>query len=94
MKYAIGCVVAAIIVFFAVPIIVTGNPNACQALEQRNVAKTASNIAGGSKGPIFGVINSIGQAAATGQVTSAAEANAHPNTPSDVSCTLSIWKTL
>ena len=94
MKTIIGAIVILIAVFFLVPMVVGGSTNACQALEKHNVSNTASSIAGGSSGPIYGVINTIGQAGATGQSTSMAEANAHPNTPTSVSCTISFWKSL
>lgn len=94
MKTLIGAVIVLIAVFFLVPMVVGGSTNLCQAVEQHNVSKTASNIAGGSTGPVYGVINTIGQAGATGQATSMAEANAHPNTPTSISCAVSFWKTL
>jgi cobalamin synthase len=94
MKTLIGAVIVLIAVFFLVPMVVGGSTNLCQAVEQHNVSKTASNIAGGSTGPVYGVINTIGQAGATGQATSMAETNAHPNTPTPISCAISFWKTL
>jgi len=94
MKTAIGAIIVLIAVFFIVPMAVGGSTNACQALEKHNVSNTASSIAGGSSGPVYGVINTIGQAGATGAATSTAEANAHPNTPSVISCTASYWKSL
>jgi hypothetical protein len=94
MKTLIGAVIVLIAVFFLVPMVVGGSTNLCQAVEQHNVSKTASNIAGGSSGPVYGVINTIGQAGATGQTTSMAEANAHPNTPTPISCAASFWKTI
>jgi hypothetical protein len=94
MKTLIGAVIILIAVFFLVPMAVGGSTNVCQAVEQHNVSKTASNIAGGSSGPVYGTINTIGQAGATGQATSMAEANAHPNTPTPISCAVSFWKTL
>ncbi|HUM08165.1 MAG TPA: hypothetical protein VLT37_04735 [Acidocella sp.] len=92
MKTVIGAIVILIAAFFLVPMVVGGSTNACQALEKHNVSNTASSIAGGSSGPIYGAINTIGQLGATGQATSMAEANAHPNTPTSVSCTISFWK--
>jgi hypothetical protein len=94
MKTAIGAIIVLIAVFFIVPMAVGGSTNACQALEKHNVSNTASSIAGGSSGPVYGVINTIGQAGATGQTASTTEANAHPDTPTPVSCTVSFWKTL
>jgi hypothetical protein len=94
MKTVAGAFVMLLALFFLVPMVVGGSINACQALEKHNVSKTASSIAGGSSGPIYGVINTIGQAGATGQSTSMAEANAHPNTPTTVSCTISFWRSL
>jgi hypothetical protein len=94
MKTLIGAIIVLIAVFFLVPMVVGGSTNLCQAVEQHNVSKTASSIAGGSSGPVYGVINTIGQAGATGQATSVAEANAHPNTPTPISCAVSFWKTL
>ena len=94
MKTVLGAIIILIAVFFLVPMVVGGSMNACQALEKHNVSNTASSIAGGSNGPIYGIINAIGQAGATGQAASMAEANAHPHTPTSVSCTFSFWKSL
>ena len=94
MKIIIGAIIILIALFFLVPMVVGGSTDACQALEKHNVSTTASSIAGGSSGPIYGVINTIGQAGATGQSTSMAEENAHPNTPTSVSCTISFWTSL
>ncbi len=89
-----GAIVILIALFFIVPMIAGGTTNVCQALESHNVSNAAGSIAGGKSGPVFGVINTIGQAGATGAATSTAEANAHPNTPSVISCTASYWKSL
>jgi len=96
MKTAsIGAIIIILIaVFFIVPMAVGGSTNACQALAKHNVSNTASSIAGGSSGPVYGVINTIGQAGATGQGTAAAESVDHPNTPSAISCTVSFWQSL
>jgi hypothetical protein len=94
MKAALGVIIVLIAVFFAVPMVVGGSTNACQALEKHNVSSTASSIAGGSSGPVYGVINTIGQTGATGQASAAEEANAHPDIPTPVSCTIAFWKTL
>ncbi len=94
MKIIVGAIIILIAAFFIVPLVAGGSINACKALEKYNVRTTASSIAGGSSGPVYGIINSIGQAAATGQATSMAEANAHPDTPTIVSCTVSFWKNL
>ncbi len=94
MKTVIGAVIVLIAVFFIVPMAVGGSTNACQALEKHDVSNTASSIAGGTSGPVYGVINTVGQAGATGQAASTAEANSHPDTPTSVSCTVSFWKTL
>jgi hypothetical protein len=38
------------------------------------------------------VINTVGQAGATGQTASTTEAQAHPDTPTPVACTFGYWK--
>ena len=91
MRILLGLLIIAIAVFFIVPMVAGGSTNSCQALEKYNISYAASNLAGGSSGPIYGMINSIGQASASGQITSMAEANAHPDTPTPVSCTASFW---
>lgn len=90
----IGIVVIAVAVFFIVPMAAGGSANVCQALEKHDVSNTASNIAGGKSGPVYGVINSVGQSMATGNIAAHSEANAHPNTPTSVSCAASYWKSL
>jgi hypothetical protein len=90
----IGAIVILLAVFFIVPMAVGGSTNACQALEKHNVSNTASSIAGGHSGPIYGVINTIGQAGATGQATASSEAAAHPDTPTPISCTFDFWTSL
>ncbi len=94
MRIVIGAIIILVVVFFAVPMVARGSMNACQALEKHNVSSTASNIAGGSSGPVYVVINTIGQAGATGQTAAAQETNEHPNTPTPVSCTVDFWKSL
>lgn len=94
MRLIFGAIVVLIVIFFAVPMIAGGSMNACQALEKHNISTAASNIAGGTSGPVYGVINSVGQSFATGQSTSAQEANNHPNTPTAISCTISYWQSL
>jgi hypothetical protein len=94
MKLVLGAIVVLIVIFFAVPMIAGGSMNACQALEKHNISTAASNIAGGASGPVYSVINSVGQSFATGQSTSAQEVNNHPNTPTAISCTISYWQSL
>jgi hypothetical protein len=94
MRIAIAAIVALIILYFAVPMIAGGSMNVCQAVEKHNVSTAASNIAGGTSGPVYGVINGVGQSMATGQATSAQEANDHPNTPTAISCATSYWQSL
>jgi hypothetical protein len=94
LKIVAGAIIVLIVAFFVVPMAVGGSPNACQALEKHNVSNTASSIAGGNSGVVYGVINTVGQAGATGQATSASEANSHPDTPTPVSCTVSFWESL
>lgn len=92
MKALIGAIIAVVVVFFAVPMLAGGSMNACQALERHDVSNAASSIAGSNTGIIHNVINSVGQAGATGDTASAAESQAHPNVPSPVSCTFQYWK--
>jgi len=94
LKIVAGAIILLIVVFFAVPMAVGGSTNACQALEKHNVSNTASSIAGGNSGVVYGVINTVGQAGATGQAAATTESVSHPNTPTPVSCTVSFWETL
>jgi hypothetical protein len=94
MRYVLGVFIVAVVVFFAVPVFMGGNANICQGLEQYNVRTSAANIAGGTTGPVYGVINGVGQSVATGQAPTTTEANEHPNTPTPISCAISFWKTL
>ncbi|HTQ71212.1 MAG TPA: hypothetical protein VMH92_06930 [Acidocella sp.] len=90
----IGVVIVALAVFFLVPMIAGGSANVCQALEKHDVSKAASDIAVGTSGPVYGVINAVGQSMATGTLAATAEANDHPNTPTAVSCAASYWKSM
>jgi hypothetical protein len=92
MKGLIGAIILVVVVFFAVPMVASGTTNTCQALEQHDVSKTATNVAGSNTGIIHNVINTVGQAGATGDTASATESQEHPNTPTVVSCTASYWK--
>jgi len=92
MKAVIGAIIVVVVLFFAVPMIAAGTTNTCQALESHSVSDTASNIAGSNTGIVHNVINTVGQAGATGQTATATEAEAHPNTPSTVSCTADYWR--
>ncbi len=94
MRGLIGVIVVIIVAFFAVPMVAQGTTNTCQALERHDVSNTATSIAGSNTGVVHNVINSVGQAAATGGVASTAEAQDHPNSPTTVSCTYSYWKSL
>lgn len=94
MKIASAIIAILVVLFFIVPMLVGGSVNVCQALEQHNVSKTASSIAGGTSGPVYGVINTIGQAGATGQTKSAMQANIHPGLPTAFGCTVSFWQSL
>jgi hypothetical protein len=94
MKIALAVIIALAALFFVVPMVVGGSANVCQALEQHNVSRTASSIAGGSSGPVYGVINTIGQAGATGQAETSMQAAAHPNAPTPISCAVSFWASL
>lgn len=94
MKIAAAVIAALAVLFFIVPMLAGGSANACQALEQHNVSKTASSIAGSTNGPVYGVINSIGQAGATGHTEAAMQANAHPGLPAAIGCTVAFWQSL
>jgi hypothetical protein len=92
MKAIIGAIIVVVVLFFAVPMIAGGTTDTCKALESQSVSNTATSVAGNNTGVIHNVINSVGQAGATGQAATATEAQAHPNTPSTVSCTADYWK--
>jgi hypothetical protein len=76
MRGILAIIILIVIVFFAVPMVSEGTTNTCQALEKHNVSATATNIAGSNTGVVHNVINSVGQAGATGQVA----------------CTVNYWK--
>jgi hypothetical protein len=90
----IGAVIVLVVLFFAVPVIAGGSTNICQDVESHNVSKTASSIAGGSSGPVYGVINSVGQMGATGNTEQAKQSMQNPNTPSVVGCAGAWWQSL
>jgi hypothetical protein len=94
MKILVSAIVALVIVFFAVPILVGGSTNVCQDVEVHNVKTTASNITGTNSGPMYNVINSVGQIGATGNAEQAKQDNLHPNVPSVVSCSAAFWQSL
>jgi hypothetical protein len=90
----LGVIAMLVILFFAVPVIAGGSTNICQDVESHNVSKTASNITGTSSGPMYNVINSVGQVGATGNVEKAKQSSDNPNTPSVVSCAGAWWQSL
>ena len=94
MKIAAGVIVLLVAIFFIVPMVAGGSTNICQALEKHNVSDTASSIAGGQSGPVYGVINSVGQSMATGNTEANKQASEHPSTPTPVSCAASYWQSL
>jgi hypothetical protein len=94
MRVAAGIIVVLVVLFFTVPMVVGGSADSCQALEKHNVSNTASSVAGGSSGPVYGVINTVGQAGATGQGQAAKQSVDHPNLPSGVGCTVAFWQSL
>jgi hypothetical protein len=94
MKVTTGIIAILVAVFFIVPMMIGGSPNVCQALEKHNVSKTASSIAGGTSGPVYGIINTVGQAGATGQTEANLQADAHPQMPATIGCTFSFWQSL
>jgi hypothetical protein len=92
MKAIIGAIIVVVVLFFAVPMIASGTTNTCQALESHSVSDTASSVAGSNTGIVHNVINTVGQAGATGQAASATESQEHPDTPTGISCTADYWK--
>jgi hypothetical protein len=94
MKIAASIIIVLVAIFFIVPMVAGGSANVCQALEKHNVSSTASNVAGGTSGPVYGVINGVGQSMATGNTEAAKQANDHPDTPTPVSCAASYWQSL
>jgi hypothetical protein len=90
----LGAIVVLVILFFAIPVMASGSTNICQDVESHNVSKTASNIAGGSSGTMYNVINSVGQVGATGNIEKAKQSSDNPNTPSVVSCAGAWWQSL
>ena len=94
MRGILAVIVLIIVVFFVVPMAAEGTTNTCKALEKVTVSNAATNIAGSSTGVVHNVINSVGQAGATGSVASQNAAEDHPNTPSPVTCTFEYWQKL
>lgn len=87
-------VVAAAALFFVVPLITQNTGNECQALEKYNASNAARSVTGSATGPIYGMLSGLARSVATGELASAAEANAHPNIPVSVSCAYDFWKAL
>lgn len=94
MRGILVVVILLIVVFFAVPMVSEGSTNTCQALEKHDVSNAATNIAGSSTGVVHNVINSVGQAGATGDVASTTASTDHPDSPTPVTCTYYYWKDL
>lgn len=84
-----GVIVLILAVFFFTPMLVGGSVDACQALAKHNVSKSAASIAGTSSGPVYEVINSVGQMGAA-----TAEAGSEPNMPASIRCTMRFWELL
>jgi hypothetical protein len=94
MRPLIGAILVVIVLFFAVPMVLGGSVNTCQALEKHVVSTQAANLAGGTSGPVYNTINNVGQSAATGQIASTMMAQNHPDAPTGISCTYYFWKSL
>jgi hypothetical protein len=94
MKAILGALVAIVILFFAVPMLAGGSTNVCKDVESHDVKTTASTITGTNSGPVYNVINSVGQAGATGEVEQTKQANLHPDVPTVVSCSADFWQSL
>ncbi len=94
MKFIAGAVLLLLVLFFVVPMIAGGSTDICKAVESHNVRSTAANIAGSNSGMVYNTINSIGQMGATGNAEAAMQSNAHPNTPTGVSCAASFWQSI
>lgn len=94
MKILAGALVALIVLFFAVPIVAGGSTNICQDVELHNVKNTASTITGTNAGPVYNVINSVGQEGATGAVEQTKQQRLHPNIPTPISCSAAYWQSL
>jgi hypothetical protein len=94
MRPLIGAIIVVIVAFFVVPMILGGSVNTCQALEKHDVSGAAASIAGGTSGPVYNTVNSVGQSAATGQIASTVAGANNPQTPTGVSCTYYFWKSL
>ncbi len=92
MRVALAIIIVIVVVFFAVPMVSEGTTNTCQAVEKHNVAATATSVAGSNTGVVHNVINSVGQAGATGQVASTDASQAHPDSPTPVTCTYEYWQ--
>ncbi len=94
MRSVIGVIIILIAIFFLVPMAVGGSTNICQAVEKHNVSNTAASVAGGHSGPVYGVVNTVGQAGATGQAAATNADVNHPNLPSPIGCAVSFWKNI
>lgn len=94
MRGILVVIILLIVIFFGVPMVSEGTTNTCQALEKATVSNTATNIAGSNTGVVHNVINSVGQAGATGQVASANASQEHPNSPTPITCTYEYWQKL
>ncbi len=94
MRGLLAVIVLVVVVFFVVPMIAEGTTDTCKALEKQDVSTAATNIAGSNTGVVHNVINSMGQAVATGQVASTQSSEQHPNTPSPITCTFHYWKNI
>ncbi len=90
----LGAVFAVLAVFFAAPMVAGGSTNICKDVEAHNVQTAASAIAGNDSGTMYSVINSIGQAGATGDIERYEQRSAHPHIPLVVSCTVAFWRSL
>lgn len=90
----LGVIAALVILFFAVPMIAGGSTNICKDVAVHNVKSTAAGITGTTSGPVYNVINSVGQAGATGTGEAEQQSHEHPNTPTAISCASDFWSSL
>jgi hypothetical protein len=93
-KTLLGAVFALIAVFFAVPMVAGGSTDVCQDVELHNVKTIALTITGTDSGMMYNVINSAGQAGATGEVERQKQEATHPYLPTVLSCAAAFWHSL
>lgn len=98
MRLVLAAVIAAAVLFFAVPIVAGGSTDVCQDVALHEVQGTARAGRMSTSGTMYNVMDSASTMGSLGGSLGHAahdmEARLHPHVPPAVACAVVFWKTL